>query len=240
MVTMKGSRLYRLLPIAFILLLATTVVYSIKSDPSNIRCINIGETDDSDLPSLCGWGQTRTSAYGLGSGETCRTIWEGTEYGTLTEYCNECCEIDHKQALAKIPKDTDYKPMQVHVRHLDGLAAGRDGFTVEICDASGTWHLIKTFDDTTTQETEVWYTLICDVPEDVAKGLAPQSYVCIRLTATDEAWSGYSTWGQVAFQWICLYGLYFVIPELPLGTIAATSAGVLGLFAFALRKKKFI
>ena len=138
--------------------------------------------------------------------------------------------------MIKIPIDPVSTPLQVVLEHLDGTAD--DSFDVYICDGTN-WVYLGSYDDKDPAgDTEAWNTTTLSIPSSVYNLIAGNSYVCLKLCATGQKWGSWSTFGQVAFEEICIEGWEYVIPEVPYGTIAATSAGVLGLFAYAVRKKK--
>jgi hypothetical protein len=85
------------------------------------------------------------------------------------------------------------------IKHLDGFAD--DSFTVEALHANGAWILLGSYSDQ--HSTENWVETSFSLSSLVAKG---GGTLTIRITLTGPHWSGYSTWGQLAIDYMELYG----------------------------------
>ncbi|MFC1910845.1 cellulase family glycosylhydrolase [Chloroflexota bacterium] len=123
--------------------------------------------------------------------DNCRCIWDKsdndpTAYVTLTNCFDQGAQL------------------MLNIRHLDGIAD--DSFGVEVMNNSDAWVNIGYFTDwlvgieePTNQET--W--LVTDFE---LSGVMLDAYqpVEVKLTATGTKWSGFNTFGQVAFDWIAL------------------------------------
>ena len=81
------------------------------------------------------------------------------------------------------------------VRHLDGVSL-LDSFDVYINET-----LVGSFDDVTQIQTEVWVTTEFDISSYDFTG-----DLTIRFRATDDIWTNCPTYGQVAIDWVSVYG----------------------------------
>lgn len=97
------------------------------------------------------------------------------------------------------------------IHHLDGIAD--DSFTLEAKHANGDWVFLYhvgqsqyAYSDVDSTETWTLSTFSLTSPSGdslVAKG---RRTLEIRITLTGLHWSGYNTWGQLAIDYIALYG----------------------------------
>lgn len=97
----------------------------------------------------------------------------------------------------------------IKMRVLDGIAD--DSFTVEALHCNGEWRFIGEYtDEEPILDTETWYIREFSLTDEdgnsiVCKGRGKKG-LTIRITSTGPIWLGYYTFGQVAVDWIELYG----------------------------------
>jgi hypothetical protein len=233
---------YKLLPLVF-LLISTLFVATVQATTvAPLGCVDLGEDAD-ELTNICGWGRIEPQAWDNSWGNIpeynkCRVISASSEFGDLESCCGcSCCDtIDTNSSIIRIPVSTPSTPLKVYLDHLDGSA--NDTFKVWICDGDNWVYLGAYLDEAPADDSEKWLTKELEIPSEVYTKIAGDSYVCLKLRAEGPKWSGWTTYGQVAFEKICIEGWSFVIPEVPYGTIATVTASMIGLTAYMLRKKK--
>ena len=127
----------------------------------------------------------------------CRVIWPAGEYEntSATITLDRCCKNGAVKTIV--------------VRHLDGTAD--DSFTVEVKDNHGQWVKIGEYiDEPEANDEEEWHETRFELPNGRKLQLGRGLEVEIKLTATSTTdpawWSGFDTYGQVAFDWIKLEG----------------------------------
>ena len=158
--------------------------------------VNIGDEASEDGHDLDGWGpiEPYTHSGNWGgfdtSGENCRVIWDtGDDDPSATITLDRCCQNGAAKAII--------------VRHLGGIAD--DSFTIEVKDNHGKWVEIGDYEDEPGANEE-WFETRFALPNGKKLQLGRGLEVEVRLTATGEAWYGFNTYGQVAFDWIKLEG----------------------------------
>jgi hypothetical protein len=125
-----------------------------------------------------GWGNKPEAQFAV--------VWEK---GTLDVATNP-----GRMAECTIPGVTGKTPTKVKINYLQGLA--NDDFCVFASGAGGTFYLVGCVDETNTAG-EVWVDVELTLPP-----MASGQDVTIKILATGNAWSAFSTYGQLAVDWI--------------------------------------
>ena len=126
---------------------------------------------------------------GSGAVHNCRCIWD----------------VSDDDPVAYVTLSNCFGPkvsLMLNMRHLDGIAD--DSFDVEVKDNSDNWINVGHYADW--QEgseepigEETWIVTLFDISLVTLDEGQP---IEIRITATGGKWSGFNTFGQVAFDWI--------------------------------------
>ena len=163
-------------------------------------CVDIGVETGGSCPeqghNLVGWGpiEPLTSGGGTYGGiDQCRAVWYDT---------GDPGNPDPPWATVDLNFDEDF----LWLRHLEGLAD--DGFDIYIND---TW--VYSHADIIVGQ-EVWIWTIIDV--------SGYSGTCtVKLQATGEKWSGFSTYGQMCFAFLQVAAFTIPVEENTWGSIKA-------------------
>jgi hypothetical protein len=99
-----------------------------------------------------------------------------------------------RMAECTIPGVTGKTPTKVKINYLQGLA--NDDFCVFASGAGSTFYLVGCVDETNAAG-EVWVDVELALPP-----MASGQDVTIKILATGNAWSAFSTYGQFAVDWI--------------------------------------
>ncbi len=157
--------------------------------------VDIGSETAEQGADMSGWGpvEPATSGGNWGdfseTGEDCRVIWDAS----------------NDDPSATITLNRGVRPgaaTAIRMMHLDGLAD--DSFDVEVKDVHGRWILIGSWAGS--PGPEEWVVAEFALPNGKTLQLDRGRAVEIRLKATGQKWDGFSTYGQVAFDWIELVG----------------------------------
>ena len=104
------------------------------------------------------------------------------------------CTDDERDAIVVLHAGSN-EVNKLIIKHLDGISL-LDSFDVYVNSLK-----VDSFNDNTSESTEVWRTTEFDVSSHSFTG-----DLTIKLRAIDAIWSGCSTYGQVSIDWIKLYG----------------------------------
>ena len=168
--------------------------YAAAPVPQMLDRVDIGTASDG-VVSPDDWGPIEPTTHGgnwggIGSESppgTCRVVWHAAgdlsgEYATLT--------LDTSgQGFAR----------HIKMRVLDGIAD--DSFNVYVMNPGGDWVLVYSYADQTSTETWIVHD-IYGFPAGKGQGNA----INIKIEATGAAWSGFSTYGQMAVDWVEVWG----------------------------------
>jgi hypothetical protein len=156
--------------------------------------VDIGNPQSEHCHFLRGWGPIEPATHGgtwgdFGqTGENCRVVYYNTTdppdkpWAKLTLYTIK--------GAAKTLK----------IRALDGIAD--DSFEVYVKNPSGKWILVYSYTADPSTE-EKWIIHEIELPPKVAKGITLR----IKIVLTGETpWWGFDTYGQLAIDWIELWG----------------------------------
>ena len=178
------------------LALVLAMVSPVAAKGGVVLCrVDIGNTTSEVGHGLAGWGPVQPAHSGGNWGgfgasdEDCRVIWDDSDDDPSAEITLDRCQA---KGAAKA----------IRIRHLDGLAD--DSFDVYVKDVHGTWVLIGSWAGS--PGTENWGTDEFVLPKGKNLQLARGKPVEVKLEATGPKWGSFSTYGQVAFDWIELIG----------------------------------
>lgn len=152
--------------------------------------VDIGDEFTEEVCAMAGWGPIEPATHGgnYGGVDDCRCIWDISD--------------DDPEATLTFAVDKA-SVKRVVLRHLDGLAD--DSFEVYGLHANGTWVLLDEYTDfPPASDTKTWFTMTVDL-SDLALGRD----LTIKLVATGPKWASFGTYGQVAFDWVEVYGTGF-------------------------------
>ena len=158
--------------------------------------VDIGSETSEQGADMSGWGPEEPAASGGNWGgfnvtkEDCRVIWDDSD--------------DDRSATITLNRGV--RPgaaTAIRMRHLDGLAD--DSFDVYVKDVHGQWILIGSWAGSPGPENWVVIDEFA-LPNGKTLQLDRGRAVEVRLVATGPQWSGFGTYGQVAFDWIELVG----------------------------------
>jgi hypothetical protein len=176
------------------LLLSVVPLVSAKGDIL-LHKVDIGNPTSEAGNVMAGWGPIEPATHGGNwggfnvTGEDCRVIWD----------------ISDDDPSATITLDRGVRPgaaTAIRMRHLDGLAD--DSFDVYVKDVHGTYVKIGSWAGS--PGPEKWVIDEFALPNGNTLQLARGRDVEVELVATGQEWSGFGTYGQVAFDWIELVG----------------------------------
>jgi hypothetical protein len=130
-----------------------------------------------------GWG-------GIGAGMRCRVVWHAAG--------------DTSGRSATLTLDTTANSITAKARHivlrvLDGFAD--DSFNVYVKNPGGDWALVYSYSDSS--DSEVWK--VHDIYSFPA-GKGQGTTIEIMIEATGAAWSGFGKYGQLAVDWVEVWG----------------------------------
>ena len=158
--------------------------------------VDIGSETASQWAGMSSWGPIEPATHGGNwggfgaSGEDCRVIWHSVD----------------SDPSATITLGRGVRPgaaKAIEVRHLDGLAD--DSFDISVKDVHGNWVQIGSY-TWSGNTNEFWVTSTFSLPNGKTLQLDRGRDVEVKLDATGPQWSGFNTYGQVAFDWIELVG----------------------------------
>jgi len=171
------------------LLMVISVVWA--AEGVLLDSIDLGSDGTEAGRTMDGWGRSATDETGGGYGGIglggCRLIWDSADHG---DGDREATVLLHPERGAA---------MGLKLYHLDGLAD--DSFDIYVEHANGEWVYVGHYHGPA--RTEAWMGSFYDLSGiDFGRGKDFR----VKLVATGLAWSGWSTWGQVCFDKIELYG----------------------------------
>jgi hypothetical protein len=175
--------------LALIIVVASPV--AAKGDVVLCR-VEIGDDGSEAGHNLAGWGPVEPAAHPGNWGGilgTCRVIWDSSDDNPSATITLDRCESPGGAKL-------------IRICHLDGLAD--DSFNVEVKDIYGNFVCIGSWAGT--PGTENWLTSEFSLPKGKELQVERGEPIEVKLTATGPKWSGFDTYGQVAFDWIELAG----------------------------------
>jgi hypothetical protein len=143
--------------------------------------VDIGDETSETQVAMAGWGPMEPATHGGTWGGiapgNCRVIWDISD--------------DDPEATVTFTLPATLEPGKLKWKSLDGTAD--DSYEVYVNDT-----LVYTYEDTEPiDDPEAWY----EVSQDIS-ALPEASVVTVRFKATGSKWSGFDTYGQVAFDWI--------------------------------------
>jgi len=133
-------------------------------------------------PTSGSWGGKPTSQFGV--------VWEPGQVDFPT--------LAGRMATCTIPGSTGKTPKKIQMLVLEGLA--NDSYCVFAGVAAGD---LLVGCKSETSMTEVWVTHTYDLP---ANGFAPGQDLKVTILATGNAWPSFTTWGQLAIDYIKVLG----------------------------------
>ena len=212
--TGSGRRLWALVPIlaTAVLMVGSCMISVPVNAKSNVllACVDIG--DDEEAAVLTGWGPIEPDANGgnwggygvVGDelyGQTTRVIW----FDESEDVNGRCGDI-------YIPFTGSAR--SVKFMHLDGYAD--DSFTVSLLGVDPdtletVWYPVDEYvdPDPVEDQAEAWLSMIVDLTpfvDGVCDAYLGGCMFTLRFEATGDAWTLFSTYGQVAFDHIEVYG----------------------------------
>ena len=187
------------LVLAMVLALAA---YTAKPVPKLLDRVDIGNTTseathDVNVSVTDDWGPVEPATNGGNwggfgtSGEDCRVVWHAAS--------------DPTPGYATLTLDTTALGETGFARHivllvLDGIAD--DSFNVYVMNLGGDWALVYSYTcDPSTSEYWVEHD-IYSFPAGKGQGTTIE----IKIEATGDAWSGFNTYGQLAVDWVEVWG----------------------------------
>ncbi len=157
--------------------------------------VDIGSETAAQSVGMSGWGPVEPTAHGgnwggfSGTGEDCRVIWDASD--------------DDPSAIITLDRGVKRgAATAIRMRHLDGIAD--DSFDIYVKDVHGSYVKIGSWDGSPGPED--WVTDEFSLPNGKTLQLGRGRSVEVKLVATGDKWSGFGTYGQVAFDSIELVG----------------------------------
>jgi len=184
------KRLLVVLVVALLLLLASPV----GAATSVVLChVDIGDLVSEAGHNLVGWGPiepaTHPGGWGSIGSSNCRVIWDANDNDPSATITLDGCA---RRGAATA----------IRVKHLDGIAD--DSFDVYVRDVHGNDVFVGNW--VGSPGSENWQITTFALPSGKTLQLGRGRPVEVKLVATGEKWSGFATYGQVAFDWIELVG----------------------------------
>jgi len=141
------------------------------------------------------WGPIEPDAHGGNwggfgaSGEDCRVVWHAAS--------------DPTPGYATLTLDTGGAGFAHHIklRVLDGIAD--DSFNVYVKNPGGDWALVYSY-ICNPSTSEYW--VVHDIYSFPAGKGQHGTTIDIKIEATGDAWSGFNTYGQLAVDWVEVWG----------------------------------
>jgi len=168
--------------------------YAAKPVPTILDRVDIGDGTARDLALSPDWGPIEPATNGGNwggfgaSGEDCRVVWHAAG--------------DPTPGYATLTLDTGGAGFARHIklRVLDGIAD--DSFNVYVKNPGGDWALVYSYtcDPSTSEYWEEHD--IYSFPAGKGQGTTIE----IKIEATGDAWSGFETYGQLAVDWVEVWG----------------------------------
>ena len=172
--------------------------YAAKPVPIMLDSVDIGDPADEvdyEINEL-DWGPPEPATHGgnwggIGAGMQCRVVWHDASdptpgYATLTLDTTALGETGFARHIV--------------LRVLDGIAD--DSFNVYVKNPGGDWALVYSYTcDPSTSEYWVDHD-IYSFPAGKGQGTTIE----IKIEATGDAWSGFGTYGQLAVDWVEVWG----------------------------------
>ena len=170
--------------------------YAAKPVPQLLDSVDIGSDtlEAAHGVSFSDWGPIEPTTHGGNWGgfnvtiEDCRVVWHAAG--------------DTTPRYATLTLDTGGAGFARHIvlRVLDGIAD--DSFNVYVKNPGGDWALVYSYDcDPSTSE----YWVVHDIYSFPA-GKGQGTTIEIKIEATGDTWSGFETYGQLAVDWVEVWG----------------------------------
>lgn len=174
-------------------LFETDLIHYDDTDVANLATltVDIGTTSSETQAAVfnfAGWGPIEPTTHGGnwggfgGTGETCRVIWAPSE-SPDEEW------IPDNAAVIKIstyPFGSCDQDLEIEIRVLDGIAD--DSFTIYEVEAEDSWDELLHYNDMGSTETWKWHTISLEINPGM---------LFLLIQADGDAWSGWTTYGQV-------------------------------------------
>jgi opacity protein-like surface antigen len=170
-----------------LLLIALTFISAASASAAqNVLLDRVDFATTAGVCNLSGWGATTSGGY-YGGRQTDSCV---------VRPANTDDSLKSAEVLLLTPRGS---AKNLTLRHLDGIAD--DSFKVEVQHANGEWVLAGSYTDS--GSSEIWKTTNFDL-SSITLGRGRD--IPVRITATGAIWSGKPTWGQLAIDWIELWG----------------------------------
>ena len=170
--------------------------YAAKPVSQLLDRVDIGDPDSEDGHELDGWGPIEPDAHG--------GFWGGIGSETPPGTCRVVSYLDDPTlGDATLTLDTGGAGFARHIilRVLDGIAD--DSFNVYVKNLGGDWALVYSYDcDPDTSE----YWVEHDIYGFPAGKGQQGTTIEIKIEATGDTWSGFGTYGQLAVDWVEVWG----------------------------------
>lgn len=188
-----------LIVITSVTLLAVAIAIPALAAENVVLCtVDIGDTASEAGHDMDGWGPPEPSTHGgnwggIGSEPgDCRVIWfSHNAPATEDEYAYITLDRCERNGAATA----------IRVRHLDGIAD--DSFNIFVKNNHGDWISMGSY-TWSGNSSEFWVETTFIIPD--VSAIAHGRPIEVKLEATGTQWSGFGTYGQVAFDWIELIG----------------------------------
>jgi len=170
--------------------------YAAKPTPQLLDRVDIGDPSDEVSYDINepDWGPPEPDTHGgnwggIGAGMQCRVVWHAAGDPTL--------------GYATLTLDTGGLGFarRIVLRVLDGIAD--DSFNVYVKNPGGDWALVYSYDyDPSTSEYWVEHEIYSFPAGKGGQGTTIE----MKIEATGDPWSGFSTFGQLAVDWVEVWG----------------------------------
>jgi len=178
-----------LIPLFVALFLAIAIPQASACQNILLDRVDIGDPQSEHCHFLRGWGpiEPATSGGYYGGVDNCRVVYYKTD-------------PPDKPWARLILYTIKGSAQTLKIRALDGIAD--DSFEVYVKRPCGKWILIYSYTADPSTE-EIWKIHEIELPPKVAKGITLK----VKIVLTGETpWSGFDTYGQLAIDWIELWG----------------------------------
>ena len=179
-----------------LMMVLAPAAYAAKPVPIMLDSVDIGDivSEGEHEVSYPDWGPIEPTTHGGNwggfgaSGEDCRVVWHAAGDTTL--------------GYATLTLDTGGAGFarNIKLQVLDGIAD--DSFNVYVKNPGGDWALVYSYTDSSTSEE--W--IVHDIYSFPAGKGQRSTTIEIMIEATGDAWSGFGTYGQLAVDWVEVWG----------------------------------
>jgi hypothetical protein len=187
--------------LAILLLFAMST--SMAEENIELDTVDIGEDEDEEYY-LSGWGPPEPKSHGGNWGGIESIGSESIDKKCRVVYFENYSEEDPDLASAVVtlyPHSGSSR--KIIMRVLDGIAD--DSFKVSVMGKHGNWVEIGSYNADNDATNEFWMEHEFEIPVKEIKAGRPLQ-VKIEATETSPKWWGFNTYGQLAVDWIELWG----------------------------------